>query len=382
MKGLHGIIFSYEKHNSLRELTANRMPASVPFAGRYRIIDFVLSSMVNAGITDVGVVLHGNYQSLLDHLGSGKDWDLSRKHGGLRLLPPFSYEETGGVRAFRGKMEALAGVRSYLEGVRQSHVVLADSDLIVNIPLQEVYQAHLDSGADITAVCTSSVDGPDDVTYFRLDGEGRITETLYPLNDPTGCYRSLEMYILSKDLLLELVDECMSHDLCSFRGAVLQAKAGALNIRSFVWDGYAAQIHTLKDYYVRSMELLDPTIRREIFHPQRPIHTKERGDQKLHPHAGHRRPPRRRAPPGGGRQERGDHGLPHPHGPRGLSHGHLQGEQGVTKSSPSGQFYFALLVSIKEASPHENPIRRVRGSPLLQNRRSGRCGRQPAPGPG
>ena len=88
MKGLHGIIFSYEKHNDLRELTANRTPSSVPFAGRYRIIDFILSSMVNAGITDVGVVLHGNYQSLLDHLGSGKDWDLSRKHGGLRLLPP------------------------------------------------------------------------------------------------------------------------------------------------------------------------------------------------------------------------------------------------------------------------------------------------------
>ena len=99
MKGLHGIIFSYEKHNDLRELTLHRVPASVPFAGRYRIIDFVLSSMVNAGITDVGVVLDGNYQSLLDHLGSGKDWDLSRKHGGLRLLPPFSHEQSArGVR--------------------------------------------------------------------------------------------------------------------------------------------------------------------------------------------------------------------------------------------------------------------------------------------
>ena len=112
MKGLHGIIFSYESHNDLRELTAHRLPASVPFAGRYRIIDFVLSSMVNAGVTDVGVVLHGNYQSLLDHLESGKDWDLSRKHGGLRLLPPFSYQMQGGTREFRGKMEALAGVRS------------------------------------------------------------------------------------------------------------------------------------------------------------------------------------------------------------------------------------------------------------------------------
>ena len=88
MKGLHGIIFSYEKHDDLRELTLNRTPASVPFAGRYRIVDFILSSMVNAGITDVGVLLEGNYQSLLDHLGSGKDWDLSRMHGGLRLLPP------------------------------------------------------------------------------------------------------------------------------------------------------------------------------------------------------------------------------------------------------------------------------------------------------
>ena len=97
MKGLHGIIFAYEKHNNLRELTENRMPASVPFAGRYRIIDFILSSMVNAGITDVGVVLHGRYQSLLDHLGSGKDWDLSRKRGGLKLLPPFAHVARGGI---------------------------------------------------------------------------------------------------------------------------------------------------------------------------------------------------------------------------------------------------------------------------------------------
>lgn len=279
MKGLHGIIFSYEKHNNLRELTENRMPASVPFAGRYRIIDFILSSMVNASITDVGVVLHGNYQSLLDHLGSGKDWDLSRKHGGLRLLPPFAYEKSGTIHQFRGKMEALAGVRSYLEGIRQSHVVLADSDLIINIPLQEVYQAHIASGADITAVCTSNLDNsPEDATYFRLDKDGRVAETLFALRNPAGCHRSLEIYILSKQLLLELVDECMSLDQVSFRAAVLQAKVGALHIHSCVWDGYAAQIRSLKEYYDRSMELLDSSIRREVFHPQRPIHTKERND--------------------------------------------------------------------------------------------------------
>lgn len=278
MKGLHGIIFSYEKRNSLRDLTANRMPASVPFGGRYRLIDFILSSMVNAGVTDVGVVLHGRYQSLLDHLGSGKDWDLSRKHGGLRLLPPFAQEQSGSMAPFRGKMEALAGVRSYLQGIRQSHVVLADSDLIINIPLQSVYQAHLASGADITAVCTANTDTPEDTTYFRLDDTGRIKETLYPLRDTKGCYRSLEIYILSKELLLKLVDECMSHDLYSFRGAVLQAKAYTLHIQSYVWDGYAAQIRSLKEYYDRSLELLNPVTRREVFAPQRPVHTKERND--------------------------------------------------------------------------------------------------------
>lgn len=275
MNGLHGIIFSLEKYSGLRELADNRMPASIPFAGRYRIIDFILSSMVNAGISDVGVVLQGNYQSLLDHLGSGKDWDLSRKHGGLRLLPSFAHSGA----EVRGHMEALAGIRSYLERIRQDHVVLADSDLIINIPLQEVYESHLASGADITAVCTSNVDTAcEDAAFFRLSENGRITQTLTHLHNSEGCHRSLEIYILSKKLLLSLVDECISRNLHSFRSAVLQDKVDTLNIASFVWDGYAAQIRSLKEYYDRSMELMNYAIRREVFHPARPVHTRERND--------------------------------------------------------------------------------------------------------
>ena len=86
MNGLHGIIFSYEKHNNLKELGEIRTSSSIPFGGRYRAVDFSLSTLVNAGVTDVGVVLHGQYQSLLDHVGTGKDWDLSRKRGGLHIL--------------------------------------------------------------------------------------------------------------------------------------------------------------------------------------------------------------------------------------------------------------------------------------------------------
>ncbi|MDE7244042.1 MAG: glucose-1-phosphate adenylyltransferase subunit GlgD, partial [Oscillospiraceae bacterium] len=109
-----------------------------------------------------------------------------------------------------------------------------------------------------------------------LNEQGRIAETLYPLHDPSGCKRSLEIYILSKELLLKLVDECLSHDQINFRSAVLQGKADTLHIQSYVWDGYAAQIRTLKGYYLRSMEMLDPAIRQEVFNTARPIHTKER----------------------------------------------------------------------------------------------------------
>ena len=284
MKGLHGIIFAYEAHNNLRELTDNRMPASVPFAGRYRIIDFILSSMVNAGITDVGVVLHGNYQSLQDHLGSGKDWDLSRMHGGLKLLPPFAHVERGGLlRQFRGKIDALSGIRSYLQEIRQDHVVMSNSDLIINLPLQDVYRSHLASGADITAVCTSiPAEASEDGTCFRLAEDGRITETLYALRDTSGCYRSLEIFILSKKLLLELVDECASHDQYIFRSAVMQGMADRLHLHSYVWDGYAARIRSLKEYYDRSMEMMDPAVRREVFLSERPILTKERSDSSTY----------------------------------------------------------------------------------------------------
>ena len=109
MNGMHGIIFSYEKRNDLRELGEIRSASSIPFGGRYRAVDFALSNLVNAGVTDVGVVLHGHYQSLLDHLGTGKDWDLSRKRGGLKILPPFAYKQHWGEAAGPGGRPLLSG---------------------------------------------------------------------------------------------------------------------------------------------------------------------------------------------------------------------------------------------------------------------------------
>ena len=273
MKGMHGIIFSYEKRNDLRELEEIRSASSVPFGGRYRAVDFALSNLVNAGVTDVGIVLHGHYQSLLDHLGTGKDWDLSRKRGGLKLLPPFAHKQKYDEVSFRGKMEALAGVRSYLQEIRQDYVALMDGDLVVNLPLSEILEQHIKTGADITVVCGNDSFQTENGTYFEKDKEGRITDVLYHLHSPRG-YRGLDVYILSTKLLLELVDECASHDQYSLRRDVLQARKDTLHLHSYVWEGFAAQIRSVQEYYDRSMQLLDPAIRAELFCPERPIRAK------------------------------------------------------------------------------------------------------------
>ncbi len=131
----------------------------------------MLSNYVNAGITDVGIIVHQSYQSLLDHVGSGKDWELSRKHGGLRILPPFGYAERGGE--YRGNMDALAGVADYLENIRQDYVILAWGDMAVNLPVAEVLQQHIDTGADVTMVCTPTLKGaPRFSEYVEVDEDG------------------------------------------------------------------------------------------------------------------------------------------------------------------------------------------------------------------
>lgn len=273
MKGMHGIIFSYEKKTKLGQLVENRIHGSVPFGGDYRVVDFMLSNMVNAGITDVGVIMHGNCQSMLDHLGSGKHWDLSRRYGGLRLLPAFAYQENREtVGPFRGEMEALGCVMNYLRHIRQDYVVLSDSDLVTNIDLKDVLYSHVDTGADITCVCTSHPGLPSN-TYFTLDATGRITDTVYDVHTPVG-YQDLNIYILSRDLLLELVEECMAHNRYSFRHHILQEKCDSLVLRGYVWDSFAARIRSVQGYYERSMELLRPEIRAELFCRQRPVYAK------------------------------------------------------------------------------------------------------------
>ena len=273
MKNLHGIIFSYESPNALGELVAHRTAASIPFGGRFRVVDFMLSNMVNAGITDVGVVMHGPYQSLLDHLGTGKEWDLSRRHGGLKLLPLAANAEVRDTE-FHGRIAALNAVKGYLKEIKQEYIFMADGDVVINLPIQDVLQQHIATGADVTVVCTADLRDAEDSSCFTVDETGRITATAHAMPTPAG-YRSLEIFLLSKEKLLSLVEECIAHNETSWHKAILQGRVDSLRLQAYVWDGYAAQIRTMQQYYKRSMELLQSGIRRSLFRADRPVRAKD-----------------------------------------------------------------------------------------------------------
>lgn len=268
MNGLHGIILAYVERTGLKELVSERCSASIPFGGRYRVIDYALSNLVNAGVVDVGVVTHSRYQSLLDHLGNGKAWDLSRKRGGLRFLPPFNVDKQA-AKPYRGDIEALASIRSYLDTIRQDYVVIMDGDLVANLPLSEILEGHIQSGADITTVVANDCFATERGNYYEIDGSGNVTAVLAHPKVPRG-NRGLEVYIVGTELLKKLVDDCTARDEYSWRKHVLQAHK-ELKVKAYVFDGYAAQIRTVQEFYDRNMQLLKPEVRASLYNPARPM---------------------------------------------------------------------------------------------------------------
>lgn len=276
MKHMQGIIYTLQSPPELGSLVAKRNAASLPFCGRYRLIDFILSGMVNAGVADVGVVMERDYQSLLDHLGSGKDWNLSRHSGGLRLLPPFSLPDSFGH--FEGCMEALRSVRSYIEDSPHDDVILSGGDLVANIDLSAAAELHRRSGARMTAVCA---DGAPHYPHHRFlpDGEGFSSRVLSTGGGAGEGLLSLEVYILQKSLLLELMDYCGSTGKTHFhRDALAHYLAAGGRVALFRHGGYARRIQSALDYYEASLDMLRRGCMEDLFPDDRPIRTKGRAE--------------------------------------------------------------------------------------------------------
>lgn len=273
MNDFHGIIFAYSASPELRELVSRRTAASMPIFGRYRVIDFALSSLRNAGIRDVGVIMQRDYQSLMDHVRSGKSWDMSRKDGGIRLLPPFGMPGYHSGNYF-GTMEALNAVGDYVRGIPQKYVVLLLGSMCANLDLRAAAHMHLHSGAPITAICSASV--PDAPAHRYIVGpDGYVKEALFYQRDEGRGFASMEGYIIDKELLVKMMDECAAKNLYRFhRDAIAAYLAGGGKMDIYLHEGYYQPIRSVDLYYRANRDMLDPEKLHDLFCPERPIRTR------------------------------------------------------------------------------------------------------------
>lgn len=275
-KKILGVIFANMHEDVVPELTRKRTMGSVMFGGRYRLIDFTLSNMANSGIDEVGVITKSNYQSLLDHLGSGREWDMSRKNGGLHLLPPFSSETSG---MYRGRLEALYGISDFVNHSDADYIILSDCDVVTSIDYNAVFDAHIKSGADITAVYASAILDAETAAHsnvFGIDETGRVNNVLINPQLSGEANVSLNAYIISKKLLTVLVNEGAAKGFYSFAKSVLQSRCNEFKIMGYKHEGYFSKITSIKSYYDANMALLNTENRKKLFLDKSPVYTKIR----------------------------------------------------------------------------------------------------------
>lgn len=274
MGNVLGLVFANMHDTTLGDMTKNRTMGSVMFGGRYRLIDFPLSNMVNSGISEVGVITKSNYQSLLDHLGSAREWDLARKKGGLYILPPFGNVES---TLYRGRIEALYGAMSFIKHSRAKYVILSDCDVVTNIDYNPIVAAHIESGADITAVAHTGVYSSDDIktsTVFNIDADKNVTSVLINPDISGTCTTSLNVFVMSMDFLIETVNDAMARGNVSFERNILQEKCRELKIKIYEYDNYFSKLNSPESYFKSNMALLEPENARKLFVPKRSIYTK------------------------------------------------------------------------------------------------------------
>lgn len=262
----------------LGALTEHRTTGSVPFGGRYRMIDFALSSMVNSDIQDIGIITKMNYQSLMDHVGAGRPWDLARKRGGLVLLPPFASSHGAGI--YRGRLEALQGAISYIRHNDAKYVLLSDCDMIANIDLRDMIDDHIKSGAQITMMIKNTEVRPDmvqDTTTIDFDPNTHEITDIMVRPDVKGTQNVyMNVMLLEKSLLERLIGEGKSHDSYSLIRHAIQPAIGKLDIRAYEFTKYVRKISGMQSYFLANLELLDPKVRGELFPKDKPVFTKVR----------------------------------------------------------------------------------------------------------
>lgn len=257
-----GIIFPNSYDNLVPELAGDRLMASIPFAGRYRIIDFLLSSLANCGISNIAIVVRENYHSLMDHLGSGRAWDLLRKNGGLSIFPPYAEKN---MKVYSGRVEALESILPYLKSKKEKYVIMMDANIAVDFDLNAMLAEHIESGADVTVAYTKQeipaelirAGSHGDMYYTLKLDDGRVRR-IFMNSEMCGKQNlSMNIYIIDREALIDKIHAAFVRGYSCFERDILAPRLEKYNICGYKYDGYYARICGLKSYFDENMKLLD-----------------------------------------------------------------------------------------------------------------------------
>ena len=257
-----GIIFPNSYDNLVPELAGDRLMASIPFAGRYRIIDFLLSSLANCGISNISIVVRENYHSLMDHLGSGRAWDLLRKNGGLSIFPPYAEKN---MKVYSGRVEALESILPYLKSKKEKYVIMMDANIAVDFDFNAMLAEHIESGADVTVAYTEQeipaelirAGSHGDMYYTLKLDDGRVRR-IFMNSEMCGKQNlSMNIYIMDREALIDKIHAAFVRGSFCFERDILAPRLEKYNIRGYKYDGYYARICGLKSYFDENMKLLD-----------------------------------------------------------------------------------------------------------------------------
>ena len=252
-----GIIFSSLNNNTLSRLTSDRTVAAIPFACRYRLVDFCLSNMVNANISNINIVANYNYRSLTEHIGSGKDWDLARRSGGIHIISPYQTAHSSAAKMFSTHMEALISMKEYIDEFDEDYVILMDSDNVLNIDLSDVIKAHELTGAKITLVTQETApDYSSKHPRMMLSSvAGKVTDiTMNSVYTERNPELSLGIFVMSTVYLRKLIEEAQGYNTHSLTNLMLK-NFKTQNYRTYKYNGFVASVSSFLDYYKYSVML-------------------------------------------------------------------------------------------------------------------------------
>ncbi|MBR6414195.1 MAG: glucose-1-phosphate adenylyltransferase subunit GlgD [Oscillospiraceae bacterium] len=278
MKNVMGLVFANIYDSSLGQLTNKRTQASLPYGGRYRQIDFTLSNMANAGIRHICIVTQYNFQSLMNHIGSGEEWDLELAENGLEFITPYSMGES---HTFRGKLDAIyTASASHLERSKEEYIILADAAVICSINLEEVVHAHIASGKDVTVVVKAGIaNGEKQLDLgVKLDADGEIADMAVDFAASKDYLASMGMFIMRKDLLLSSARACVSHNRFRFeREFILQDWLdNKISVGAFECRHVALFNESPVEYFRNNLAIIRRVVRHDLYREGLPIYTKVR----------------------------------------------------------------------------------------------------------